>query len=85
MGCNKLLIAFEGVSSVCLSCHATTAFNVPLRVKMMTRRSLKTVVALPDIRVDMDEIRTRSKRKMMSLSMAMTWSVRRRLQYRWPR
>jgi hypothetical protein len=46
---------------------------------------LKTVVALPDIRVDMDEIRTRSKRKMMSLSMAMTWSVRRRLQYRWPR
>jgi hypothetical protein len=65
------LIAFEGVPPVCLSCHATTAFKVPLRVKMMTMRSLKRVVALPDIKVETEDIRTRSKRKMMSLSMAM--------------
>jgi hypothetical protein len=85
VGCNKLLIAFEVVPLVCLSCHATTAFKVPLRVKMMTMRSLKRVVALPDIKVETEDIRTRSKRKMMSLSMAMIWSVRRRFQYRWPR
>ena len=77
------MIAFEGVPLVYLSCHATTAFKVTLRVKTMTRHILKRVVALPDIKVETEDIRTRSSKKMMSLSMVMTWSVTRRLQYRW--
>lgn len=52
----------------------TMIFSVTLTVRRMPRPKLMRVGVLPEIKIDTENIRTRSSRKISSLSMAVRWS-----------
>ena len=52
----------------------TMIFSVTLMVRRMPRPKLTRVDVLPEIKIDTENIRTRSSRKISSLSMVVGWS-----------